>query len=220
MLTFSLTTPLILPIATVAFGSAWVTYQYILQHLAHSPVETRGRLYFPAFFHLFVGLYAQQLTLIGLFILKFDPRNKFHDLGQLTILVATLLLCMQYHSHLRRRFKVSIQHDEGFEDLPRCSTDPQLPRQDTPCVTSTANHDVSDEMDELLGDSQAVIWLPKDALGISACLRDQVRARFFADSATVVQMVDSDTQITEDGQVSVETEGVSLVDLPRSTPTC
>lgn len=218
VLTFSLLTPVILPIATVAFGSASLAYQHILLYLANIVVDTRGRLYFPAFFHLFVGLYAQQLTFIGLFVLKFDPQNRFHDLGQLTVLVVTLLLCVQYHVYLKRRFGPSVRHHEASVDSPHRPIDPpRLSPPGPPRVASTPKSDAIEGVPDLSADSQAIIWLPKDRLGISRSLQDYVRAKYFADSADVVRMVDSDTCITEDGMVTVGSEGVSLVELPRLT---
>lgn len=218
MLTFSLLTPVILPIATVAFGSACLAYQHVLLHLANITVETQGRLYFPAFFHLFVGLYAQQLTFIGLFILKFDPRNKSHDLGQLAVLTITLLLCIQYHVHLKRRFALLIRHYEAGMDAPHLTSVPRSPSQcDTPRASSTPTSDVFGEVADRPTKPTAIIWLPKDGLGIGGRLGDHVRAKYLASSGNVVQMVDSDARITDDGQVTVETEGVSLAELPRLT---
>lgn len=195
-----------------------MAYRYILLYLANVPVETRGRLYFPAFFHLFVGLYAQQLTFIGLFILKFDPQNKVHDLGQLTVLVVTFLFSIQYHVHLKRRFEPSIQHYEATLDPSICPPNSsRASSQDVADVALPSKSGEDEAVEALLADPPAIIWLPKDGLGISRRLRDHVRAKCFAGATDVVRLVDSDANITENGRVTIVTDGASLGALPRLT---
>lgn len=53
MLTFSLLTLFILPIAAATFGITYVCFHSLLRHVARVEADTRGQLYFRAWFGLF-----------------------------------------------------------------------------------------------------------------------------------------------------------------------
>lgn len=204
MITFALLTPLILPIATVAFGVVYLAYRHILLYLADAVVDTRGRLYFSAFFHLFSGLYAQQLTLIGLFVFKFNRRQTAHDLGQLAILVTTALACVQYHVYLQRHCARLVRCQEGT--LVR-------PPRTTPAVSEKPEGSLAPAMRPRFRmptadrGSLVVVWLPRDEQGVSESLIDRVRTTLLSPTADMVTVTNSGASITADGCVTLHEDG-------------
>lgn len=106
-------TPFILPVATVTFYVSYLCFHRLLSEACFIPIDTLGHLYFRACFGLFWGVYAQQLTLMGLFMLKFNPHDKVHDLGQLGVSSLTLFGTIQYHIWLRGHLRPFIYHQEG-----------------------------------------------------------------------------------------------------------
>lgn len=229
MLTYALLTPFILPIAATTFGITYLCFHSLLRHVARVEADTRGQLYFRAWFGLFWGLYTQQATMIGLFILKLDVRNagrRAQDLGQLTVLLLTLFFSVQYHWSLSRLYGPLMRHQEGTTLEPTVAGPPHDPRNSQRSHTSDASHtldvshasdasDASDAFDAMsskedvvsteqwLHERPPVIWLPRDSAGISQALVERIQSGPLAGSLNMVQVTDSPVGVTRDDQLQV-----------------
>ncbi|KAK5072363.1 hypothetical protein LTR70_010428 [Exophiala xenobiotica] len=191
-LTYALLTPFILPIATITFGVTYVCFHCLLRAVARVEAETRGRLCFRAWFGLFWAIYTQQATVMGLFILKFDARHTAHDLGQLTILLLTLFLSIQYHLSLKRLYAPLMRHQEGAilepVDEDALSHRYTEPFADGDCDSSP---DTSTSIERCLHGWAPVIWLPRDPAGISTSLVERVTAGPLAHSPATIQVMEA-----------------------------
>lgn len=200
----------------MAFGVAYLAHRHILLYLADIVIDTRGQLYFPACFHVFWGLYAQQLTLIGLFILKFDRRHKTHDLGQLAVLVITSLACVQYHAYLTRHFEPLVRHPEGALVRPpttntvtvttaAAAASSMLEPFPSPVVRPRFRVPTPSRCSFLGG--EATVWLPRDDHGIVQALVDHVRTTCLSPTADAVTITDVGASIAENGQITLHEDG-------------
>lgn len=163
-------------------------FHYLLREVARVEAETRGRLYFHAWFGLFWAIYTQQATIIGLFILKFDVRHTAHDLGQLTILLLTLFFSVQYHLSVKRLYGPLMRHQESTILEPVHEGAFPYPLSDSDCVSST---DESTSIDQFLHCQAPVIWLPRDPAGISTSLVERVTSGPLANSPATIQLTDA-----------------------------
>lgn len=202
-LTYSLLTPLILPVAAFTFGVANLCYRYTLLYLSDIKVETQGKLYFPAVFSLFFGVYTYQATIIGLFILKFDGSNQAHDLAQLSILVLTLVMCTQFHLRLKRLYEPWIRHG----DVLKSSIDDFVEEQqdtDSLDIRPRLEPPSSSSEDGVFRWFNTTIWLPKDPFSISTHLIHEVRTKVLSGQSAEIQITDSSASMTNEGHVQLD----------------
>ncbi|KAK5075856.1 hypothetical protein LTR70_008781 [Exophiala xenobiotica] len=207
VLTYSLLTPFILLIGAAIFGITYVCFHYLLRDVSWVEVDTRGQLYFRAWFGLFWGIYTLQATIIGLFILKFDARNtnqRTHDLRQLTVLLLTLFFTVQHHLTLSRLYGPLMRHQEGTSPEP-IEADTALDQQDrqhfeASDVYSATSTDGSAYTEQCLHGRAPVIWLPRDPAGISQALIERIRSELLASSPGMAQVTDLPTLATIDNR--------------------
>ena len=157
----------------------------------------------PAIFTMFTGIYTYQATFIGLYLLKFNARNRLHDIAQLIVLILTLLVCTQSHSRLKRLYGPLMQH-QGF----------MLP-------DVTEHKTCTDDLNTLLQARRKfqpypvtgidslwtqVIWLPRDSLNVSGRMIQEVTSRFFSASTKSLKITDANAYLTADGEVLLTDE--------------
>ena len=69
VITYAPVAPLILPIGALAFGLLWGTYRYFFLYVAERTGNSGGQFYLQALSQLFLGLWTQHASAIGLLIL-------------------------------------------------------------------------------------------------------------------------------------------------------
>ncbi|KAK5069408.1 hypothetical protein LTR51_008658 [Lithohypha guttulata] len=232
VLTYSLLTPFILPIATTTFGITYMCFRSLLCNVARVEADTRGQLYFQAWFGLFWGLYTQQATMIGLCLLKLDARRtdqRLHGFGQLMMLLLTFFFTVQYHWSLSRLYGPLMQHQEGTileptaadpvldpcnEQHPHASNavnaSNPLDNSDAPdtsgdvSIFDATSTDGWASIEQVLYEDPPIIWLPRDSAGVSQALVEQIRSGPLAGSSNVIQVTDAPNGITWSGRPSAE----------------
>jgi len=181
-----------------------VCFRYILLYLSDVEAETQGRLYFQALFTSFLGVYTYQATLIGLFVLKFDTRDRAHSLGQLTVLLVTLLACTQYHIRLKRLYEPFTQQQEGTtnETIHTEKYSEKLRRLSPVPGPSDRSNIESYEKSRNIVD--ITVWLPRDSLDIVRSIIHEVRSECFSTSTAVIRITDCIAYITHKGQITFQ----------------
>ena len=160
MLIYSILTPVILPIAALAFGIADVCFRYSLLYTSNIVVDTEGQLYRTAVLKIFAGLYTYQITFIGLFVLKSSSSSKWHDVGQLSVLILTLICCTQAHLYLTNTY-TSVKWSASLIPDVMIDTGESSPEP----VTSPT--DPSSDSLTRVHPYRRTVWLPRDESGIS-----------------------------------------------------
>ena len=116
-------------------------------------------------FDLVWGLLISQSCILGLFLLEIYPTQLFHSLGQVTVIVLTIFCTTRYISFLRRTYQPVLQYLQ--------------------CRNSSSNVEekyrpIGQQLSNLAYSNVAtkpVIWLPKDSLGISQVVVENIQEK-------------------------------------------
>lgn len=196
---YALLTPLILPVATVTFSVSYLCFRHLLSEACVIPTETLGEVYFRACFGLFWGIYAQQLTLLGLFLLKFNHNDQGHDLGQLCVSSLTFFITVQYHIWLYSRLHPRIRHQEGVVNHLNKQDDTSGHQQQHNADAAAAYHtDSPVELVDVVAGRVVVadrgsqtVWLHPDALNIGDLIERCVARDVLTDTVVRVRTASS-----------------------------
>jgi calcium permeable stress-gated cation channel len=201
---YALLMPLILPIAALTCVVLRFCFRYAILYTAHITVDTIGRLYFRAILHLYWGIITMELALLGLFLLKVDPNNMRNDVGQIGVLLLTILATIQYQHSIQRFYQPLIRDYEAVS------------RQGTSRLShSTEVHPQSDVREKYrpavskLEDPHSLealdlnIWLPKDVGGVSDALIESVRRNYIGPSVQI-RLTNLGAAMNSDGHVVLD----------------
>ena len=192
---YSLLSPLILPIATMAFMIFWFFHRYLLIYVLRSPADTAARASYEAILQLFTGLYVLELCFIGLFLLKAAGLKWLHGLGQ-TIVVIILLICTTlHHLHLVERYHRLFRR-KALE-----VAHPDLLFSTTPKQTKVISRIAGSIDDPILFQPVPVVWIPEDTVGFS---RAELRSIRLAFSDDVLPASKEGAQMDAKGEIQLD----------------
>ncbi|RUP45025.1 hypothetical protein BC936DRAFT_148710 [Jimgerdemannia flammicorona] len=165
-MTFSTIAPLVPVFAAVYFGLFYVVYRYQLLYVYTIGLQTAGLYFYKALWHCFVGLLIQQVTMMGLFLLRGAWAQ---GIIALAVLVATLIsMYFAKHAYTPQVLgvpvtRMDVESTPGTTALPNADdSDDEYPDL-KPDKTLTA-HDVAlfKELTELVDphDTDAAAFLP------------------------------------------------------------
>lgn len=106
--------PIILPVATIAFGLIRWVYCYLVLFTACTGVETGGQLYLRGVTQLFWALYIVSLYFAGLFTLIFVNTLSIHSAVQVVAMLMTLLTTAVFH------FRIAVVYSPLFSHVAIC----------------------------------------------------------------------------------------------------
>jgi hypothetical protein len=196
---YSLLMPLILPIAALTCAMLRFCFRYAFLYTAYITVDTSGRLYFRAILNLYWGIITMELALLGLFLLKVDPNSLRNDLGQISVLLLTILGTIQYQRSIQRFYQPLIR---DYEAVSRQGTTTEIHPQ--PDVSEKYRPAVSKVQDSRsLAAVDLNIWLPKDVGGVSDGLIESVRTNYIGPSAQI-RLTNSGAAMDSDGHVVLD----------------
>ena len=145
-----------------------------------------------------------ELALLGLFLLKVDPNSLRNDLGQISVLLLTILGTIQYQRSIQRFYQPLIRDYEAVsrQGTPRPSHTTEIHPQ--PDVSEKYRPAVSKVQDlRSLAAVDLNIWLPKDVGGVSDGLIESVRTNYIGPSAQI-RLTNSGAAMDSDGHVVLD----------------
>ncbi|RUS27954.1 hypothetical protein BC938DRAFT_482527 [Jimgerdemannia flammicorona] len=165
-MTFSTIAPLVPVFAAVYFGLFYVVYRYQLLYVYTIGLQTAGLYFYKALWHCFVGLLIQQVTMMGLFLLRGAWAQ---GIIALAVLVATLIsMYFAKHAYTPQVLgvpvtRMDVESTPGTTALPNADDSVDEYPDLKPDKTLTA-HDVAlfKELTELVDphDTDAAAFLP------------------------------------------------------------
>ena len=117
-LIYSIVTPLILPVSAFSFLLLLLVQRYVILNHARFRSDTGGMVFPKAINQLFVGLYAMEVYLSGLFFMVRDERGRPACLGQ-GILMVVMLGCTVVYQML-----INAAYRPLFRSLPMIDLEP------------------------------------------------------------------------------------------------
>ncbi|KAG9007929.1 hypothetical protein FRB93_006948 [Tulasnella sp. JGI-2019a] len=111
-LAYSVISPIINGLAVLSFFLLWVAYKYLFTWVYDQPqAQDTGGLYFPlGLSNLFVGLYIEQLCLMGLFFLATDAQGRRSALPQGILMVVLIAITLTAQILIWNSFGPLIDH--------------------------------------------------------------------------------------------------------------
>lgn len=165
-----------------------------MRYTAFIPFETGGRLYYNAISYLFCGILTSELCFLGLFILKMGRASLSHDIGQIAIILLTLLGTLRYHEFLRR----------SYFDVPLTIGLPSTGKQKCR-VSEKFRSQILRQSDSLTGETPS-IWIPKDSEGVSNALLNSVRRVYLSSEKAGICITNCGAVMTDSGQIVLQDE--------------
>jgi hypothetical protein len=159
--------PLILLFSVFCFGTLWILYRYNPPKLSEFAFPT-GTFYPTAIRQLFLGLYFLELCLIGLFFLVRNSDDKATCIGQgvIMILVTVCTLTFQYCLDKQHgRLHMTLNHFMSY--IKHLRNAHETSEQES---SASRNGQILDGItqSQSLRNTQAIIWIPSDYLGVGA----------------------------------------------------
>ena len=211
---YALLAPLIVPISVVSFGCICICFRYTLLYESKVEVDTGGRLYFEAIFHLFWGIFTSEICFLGLFILKTDLKTLGHDLGQIIVICFTLFCTVQYYAFLKRLYRPLIRDLDGEWSIVTHPIGGSEEQESYPLEVREKFRALRRGSQDLrrLQAIDGIIWLPKDSIGVSNALVDMIRASLGSRGFNESCVTNSGALMTDRGQVVLQSDVTSFID--------
>jgi hypothetical protein len=191
-LAYSIISPVINGLACVTFFLFYMLYKYLFLWVNQQNQATdTGGLFFPkAIQHIFVGMYLQQICLCALFFLAQDENKKASAIPEGALMVVLIVVTAGYHIIINNSYGPLIHAlplsladmtftypEERADDIqaePRQSMEDQAKLTDQGLASPDANEERKKLTEDDYGFAhpaasrpQRIVWIPKDALGLS-----------------------------------------------------
>ncbi|ETW77979.1 hypothetical protein HETIRDRAFT_324961, partial [Heterobasidion irregulare TC 32-1] len=176
---YSIISPIINGLACATFFLFYIMYKYLFLWVQDMPASgDTGGLFFPkAIQHIFVGLYIQQICLCALFFLSQNEKGKPAAIAEGALMVVLLVFTAFFHNIINNSYGPLIQYlpltlaDKSFEltddVVPGNASAMALPVEETEKKgRDSTEQGPTDFSHPASVESQRVIWLPRDPLGL------------------------------------------------------